>query len=52
MKKDKELIYEIQLTSYCLDDKLTPIYTNITNALENLSKRVCLNAGYIVRMVH
>lgn len=52
MKKDKELIYEIQLTSYCLDDKSIPIYTNITNALENISKRVCLNAGYIIRMVH
>ncbi len=52
MKKDNEPIYEIQLTKYCLDDKSTPIFTNITNALKNLSKRVCLNAGYLIRMVH
>lgn len=52
MKKDKDVIYEIQLNTYCMDDKSIPIFTNIINALENLSKRVCLNAGYLIRMVH
>lgn len=52
MKKDKDMIYEIQLNTYCMDDKSIPIFTNIINALENLSKRVCLNAEYLIRMVH
>lgn len=52
MKKDKDMIYEIRLNTYCMDDKSIPIFTNIINALENLSKRVCLNAGYLIRMVH
>ena len=52
LKKDKDMIYEIQLNTYCMDDKSIPIFTNIINALENLSKRVCLNAGYLIRMVH
>lgn len=52
MKKDKESIYEIQLTTYCLDDKSTPTFTNIIDALRNLSKRVCLDVGYLIRMVH
>lgn len=52
MKKDKDMIYEIQLNTYCMDDKSIPIFTNIINALENSNKQVCLNAGYLIRMVH
>lgn len=52
MKKDKDIIYEIHLNTYCMDDKSIPIFTNIINALENPNKHVSLNAGYLIRMVH
>lgn len=49
MKKD--MVYEIQVNTYCFDNKSIPVFTNIIKALENSDKHVCLNARYLIRMV-
>lgn len=49
MKRD--MTYEVQLSTYRIDNNSTPVFSKIIDALESSNRRVCLNAEYLIRMV-
>lgn len=49
--RKKDMIYEVQLSTYRFDNNSIPVFTKLIDALKNSNKRVCLNAEYLIKMV-